>query len=437
MRQLQVWDGFRHIGVFIENDAGDIDFRYDSDAPSTPVSICLPRDGGWDSSAPANFLDNLLPDNPNIREAMRTRLRTASTDAFDLLDGVDATGGLTFTLSDERPRLDGPLLLATDEEIANEIVRIERTPSFWWDEDSHCRFSLGGAQGKFTLTSIDGQWFWPDAALPSTHIIKPRPKGLEHALEIEGLSMDMAAACGVPTPEHGMIEALGRVAYIVERFDRRVADGSIRRIRQEDFLQSLGRPVADKYEVGVDECLDLLERVDPTNELCYQWLERVSFNMSVGNSDAHAKNYSFILDESGISLAPAYDIVATRFWPIFDQELAMPLEEDCEFAEWTTPKHWERLALRHGLDSDRVVDAARRMAGKVLAHAPRILEAQPASLGERLERIWRKVNESMEPIVPAIEQTESPHAAVDTFSVDPSDPTGLSINDTGVSGPIL
>ena len=433
MRELQVWDGSRHVGVFIESDAGDIDFRYDSEAPAIPVSLCLPRDGGWSPSAPASFLDNLLPDNPNVRDAMRSRLHTASTDAFDLLDGVDATGGLTFTLSPERPRLDGPLLLATDEEIANEIGRIERAPSVWWDEDSHCRFSLGGAQGKFTLTSIDGQWFWPDAALPSTHIIKPRPKGLEHALGIETLSMDMASACGLPCPEHGMIQARDRVAYIIERFDRRVSGGSIQRVRQEDFLQSFGRPVADKYEVGVDECLNLLQRVDPTLELCYQWLERVAFNMSVGNSDAHAKNYSLVLDESGIRLAPVYDIVATRFWPMFDQELAMPLDEDCEFAEWTTPKHWERLARRHSMDPDRVVDTARRTAGKVLAYAPRVLAGQPSSVAERLERVWRKVNESMEPIITDGEPPVSSQTA-GSYGIDPADPMNIAMDGGPVSG---
>lgn len=90
---LHVWmDGRRHMGVFSRGDDGRVEFQYDSDA-AAPISVSLPLDGGWSAGAPAAFLDNLLPDEETARYAMMHRLGAASTDVFNLLDGVDSTGG--------------------------------------------------------------------------------------------------------------------------------------------------------------------------------------------------------------------------------------------------------------------------------------------------------------------------------------------------------
>nr|WP_269148378.1 HipA N-terminal domain-containing protein [Bifidobacterium pseudolongum] len=88
------------MGMFIRDDDDLVEFRYDSDA-GAPISVSLPLDGTWDEQAPEAFLDNLLPDEETARHAMLFRLGAASTDVFDLLDGVDSTGGLVFTRSDD------------------------------------------------------------------------------------------------------------------------------------------------------------------------------------------------------------------------------------------------------------------------------------------------------------------------------------------------
>lgn len=427
MRRLHAWQNGTHIGTFHEDDDGSIGFEYDrDDADGMPISLSLPRSGLWDEGTPRSFLDNLLPDNPNVREAMRTRLHTASADMFDLLDGVDATGGLTFTLSSAPPSAPPTLSLATDGEIAAEIRRISRTRNIWWDENGRCRFSLGGAQGKFTLTRIGGQWFWPDAALPSTHIVKPEPHDAEHAAAVEHATMAMARACGIPVPPEGVIDAEGERAFLVERFDRRASeDGRLLRIRQEDFPQAMGRPAADKYDVTADDCIRMLRRAGHGDGLVYEWLERLAFNTAIADSDAHAKNYSLLLDPStGIRLAPAYDLVATRYWVRFDQELAMPIRDDDEFAEWTTPESWRDLARRNLLDEDRVVDMARRTAGKVLSAAEgtiRELGIDPA-VGQRLLECWHKANEAIRPIPPAA-APEPPSGAPPTATPVPDPPS--------------
>lgn len=132
MRELHAWENGHHVGVFSEDDEERISFAYDANE-GLPISLSLPRTGGWRDQAPRNFLDNLLPDNPNVRQAMREHLNASSAGVFDLLDRVDATGGLVFSLSPEPPIPSPTLRLISDSQIANEIDRIERTRNYWWD----------------------------------------------------------------------------------------------------------------------------------------------------------------------------------------------------------------------------------------------------------------------------------------------------------------
>lgn len=246
-RRLHAWDGDRLVGTFTRDDDGNTSFEYE-DIGGMPISLSLPIDGDWERGAPAAFLDNLLPDNPNARTAMGLTRGFGTTDTFDLLADVDSVGGLVFTQEPEPPHGDVVLAEATVDQLADEADRIARTGNNWWDDDMHCRFSLAGAQGKFTLTRLGGAWYWPNALLPSTHIIKPTPRLLPDAAQVEAATMRLAALCGLDTPVRFTETMGGTTAYVVERFDRRVELGRIRRIRQEDLLQAMGLPSKDKYK---------------------------------------------------------------------------------------------------------------------------------------------------------------------------------------------
>jgi len=51
----------------------------------------------------------------------------------------------------------------------------------------------------------------------------------------------------------------------------------------------------------------------------------LSFNFLIGNTDAHAKNLSLLHSDSGVKLAPFYDLLSTEVYPesIIDHEMAM------------------------------------------------------------------------------------------------------------------
>lgn len=63
---------------------------------------------------------------------------------------------------------------------------------------------------------------------------------------------------------------------------------------------------------------------DPADGLCYSWIAQLALNVSVGNADAHAKNYSLMFSPDGIRLSPMYDVLTTTFWPWVSAELPMP-----------------------------------------------------------------------------------------------------------------
>ena len=402
--RLNVWMNGSHVGVFTSLKRG-VAFEYDWNAPR--ISFSLPKDGEWREDAPENFLENLLPESGAAKYAMMQAVGAKSQESFDLLENVDSAGALVFSRNDEMPTIASvPPAEATDDEIATRIAAVKRTPDSWFVRNKGARFSLAGAQGKFSLSRVGDEWVWPNGAVPSTHILKPA--GIYDADEVEHATMMLSKMIGIETPESDIQEFNGQQTYIVERFDRRLEEGRIVRLRQEDFLQALGLPTRDKYDPSADDCLDLLQRIDASGSLSYRWLERLAFNTSSANSDAHAKNYSLILDPaSGIRLSPQYDAVATRYWPEFNWELTMPLNEDHAFAEHTTPQDWEDLATRHGLDGSRVADMARRMAGKVLAGISESCEGLDARMADRLNACWTKANESIEPIMPGDEPANS------------------------------
>ena len=79
---------------------------------------------------------------------------------------------------------------------------------------------------------------------------------------------------------------------VVQRYDRVIEGGKIRRLHQEDFCQALGLSVSTKYEEeggpSVESCVALLREhsVAPLEDVdsILRW---VAFNAIAGNADGH------------------------------------------------------------------------------------------------------------------------------------------------------
>ena len=158
-----------------------------------PLSLSLPfKPGNLPHRGPhvRAWFENLLPDSKDIRERMARQYRAGSPDAFDLLSeaGRDCAGALQIlpmgmVSAGVAPLEAEPL---TDAQVAA-LLRATTTPQVMGmtGEDADLRISIAGAQEKTALLQMDGRWYLPRGATPTTHILK-LPLGL-----IGGMKLDV------------------------------------------------------------------------------------------------------------------------------------------------------------------------------------------------------------------------------------------------------
>jgi len=132
---------------------------------------------------------------------------------------------------------------------------------------------------------------------------------------VEHAYSSMARAAGIDMSPTELLEESGRAHFLTRRFDR-VGDDSL-------HLQSLCALVPLDFHLLETHSyasyflqLDALGLGEAARQEAFR---RVVFNVLAGNRDDHAKNFSFLMDQTGAwSLAPAYDLtfawVPGHFW---------------------------------------------------------------------------------------------------------------------------
>ena len=264
-----------------------------------------------------DFFSNLLPDGP-VLVAMATLAGVVPGDTFGLLSrfGSDCAGALVIVPGGTAPADPSdwgyePLALG---DIARAIDNLAVVP-FGADLDRGWSPFLAGYQGKVLLGRLpDGTWTRPLHGAPSTWILKP-DRDIKVA-ENEALCLRLAAACGIPVPDIELLTIGGVKVLAIARYDRAEADGVPSRLHQEDGGQAVGISPMLKYEddggpplVALAEVLRHFGAADALTDL----LARVTFNVAIGNADAHAKNFSILHHpvDPTVALAPAYDLIST------------------------------------------------------------------------------------------------------------------------------
>jgi len=286
---------------------------------SRVLSVSLPL-GSPTSSRDDRALDyfsNLLPDGP-VLSAMAQLVGVSAFDTFGLLTtfGSECAGAVVL-LPEGEISLDSSLWGRENVSTHDLMALIDALPTtpFGADLGRGWTPSLPGYQGKIVLGRLsDGQWTRPTNGAPSTWILKP---DREHRMaENEVTCLRLAANCGLTVPDVELLDLNGTKILAIRRYDRTEVDSRISRIHQEDGCQATGTPPMQKYEYAGGPSLKDLAivlrdhgDVDSMREL----LQRVAYNVAVGNADAHAKNFSFLHSPDGLSitLAPVYDVLST------------------------------------------------------------------------------------------------------------------------------
>lgn len=365
--RLEAWLEGRHAGFFEFSEARLATFSYAENAPATPISLSLPRGASATAKAASNFLENLLPDHDKTRERMAVAYGAASPRTYDLLlaAGGDIAGGLVLTAAGEDlSTANQALNPALDEDIATRIAAIKRDSDDWIPKNAQARFSLAGTQGKFALAQIEGDWYWSNAGVPSTHIAKPARTDLRNLEAAESSALALARHVGVPASPAEIATFIDQSTFITQRFDRVSLDGVVQRLHAEDLAQALGLGPSEKYKVSLGSIARLLKTVDTDGTLVRDFLRQVVFNILIGNADAHAKNYSVLLRPAFAIMSPLYDAVPIGLYPSFPQELAMKIA-GAEFPQAIQRSLWAKQAHAMGVDADEMLSIVSDIAEKI------------------------------------------------------------------------
>ena len=261
------------------------------------------------------FVEGLLPEG-NVRRHLATEANVPVTDTMGLLRrvGAECAGAIQFLPDGVEPG-DGHVRRLSADEVTRLVADL---PTYHLPDGTTPQASLAGIQDKVLLARLpDGSWGWPEAGASSTHIIKPEPVGgaLPYLVQTEDWALRVARHAQVSAAESVVAAFDDRDAIIVTRYDR---TRSGERLHQEDFCQALGLDPQAKYESTAEFArygsrLRRLARAaaarsrDP-DSFRIALLEAITFNVVIGNGDAHSKNYSVLIDRAGsVSLAPLYD----------------------------------------------------------------------------------------------------------------------------------
>ena len=193
------------------------------------------------------------------------------------------------------------------------------------------QITIPGVQPKLSLhLAQDGHLRNPQrftiVGLWGGYILKPPSEIYPQLPEIEDLTMHLAEAVRIDTVPHCLIRMQSRnLAYLTRRIDR----SKNGKVHMEDMCQITERLTEEKYNGSYEQIAKAIRRhsINPGLDVI-NFFEMVLFCFLTGNADMHLKNFSLIdiPEKGGISLVPAYDMVATALvTPEDKEELALTL----------------------------------------------------------------------------------------------------------------
>ncbi len=323
-------------------------------AVGRPLSLSLPfNPHNEPTKGPAveHYFDNLLPDSNDIRKRVAARFKTGSVDAFDLLRAIgrDCVGAVQLLDEKEAPTaVDRVEAVSVDDEsIERHLLSVVNPDKLGGagDPDDDFRISLAGAQEKDAYLWWNGAWHKPRGTTPTTHIFK-LPLGLigghqadfSTSVDNEWLCLKLLQAYGLPTADATIASFGKQRVLVVERFDRRLSNGRILRLPQEDFCQATATSPLVKYEneggPGLSKLFSILQQSSTADADMRTLMASQVLFWLLRAPDGHAKNFSIHLLAGGsFQLTKLYDVMSAypilgsgpNQWSPHNMKMAMAL----------------------------------------------------------------------------------------------------------------
>jgi serine/threonine-protein kinase HipA len=297
------------------------------------LSNALPtRTEPYSSGATQAFVEGLLPEGMR-RQKLARELGLDPDDGYALIAeiGRDCAGAVTFLSKGEEPQrreADEVAWLGDDE--LEELVAAPPSRLFDHRTKQRMRSTLGGVRHKLSLVRCgrDRRWGWPEATVPSTHVVKPETGEYPEFVANEMFCTTVVRRVGLPVAKTAVETIAGRTCLVAERFDRHGMGLGARRLHQESFCQALGfsPDSRDAEGPGFAESCGLLKAVAEEGDAT-RLFAAAFCNYMLGNGDAHGKNFALLFHDRGACLAPLYDIASTA---VYDEPLhtGMVIAED-------------------------------------------------------------------------------------------------------------
>ncbi len=375
-------DGVR-AGRLTQAPGGAVTFSYDDEYTTrrspTPLSLSMPLNRSRHTNRVVTaWLEGLLPDNLAVREEWGRRFEVSARSAFSLLRhvGRDAAGAVQVLPVDVDPPdaalRTGEVRRLSEAEVTEMLVALTMRDNGWEVGEGAGRWSLAGAQNKVALHRLDdGTWAVPLDSTPTTHILKPTRADTRFAgLHVnEFVCLRAAGLLGLRVAAVDLVDFGGAKTLVVTRYDRgRTRGGAWLRLHQEDLLQAMSYRPEKKYQAdggpSVKNVAMLFSTLAlPDRELVRSaFFDALAYNVLVGGTDAHAKNYSVLLRGPRVALAPLYDVAS---YAPYLKEGESPRSSMKVGKNWqvrdVTAQDWAQVGAALGLDPDEALERVERL----------------------------------------------------------------------------
>jgi serine/threonine-protein kinase HipA len=401
--ELTALVGDQCMGHLIYDPKKDLlSFRYEStwmeSSKSIPLSLSMPiTKPEHPDSVVRPFLTGLLPDNDEILERWGKRYQVSARNPFRLLNhvGEECAGAVQFV----RPERASSWLAGAppqgvtwldDQELAERITDLCQNHAATRRLGDQGQFSLAGAQPKIGLfrDPSANRWGIPKGETPTTHILKPNAGTFAHYDQNEHFCLRLTTHLGLPTATSWIEEIGGIPVIVVERYDRTLKEGKTIRVHQEDTCQALSIMPGTKYQKdGGPSAADIFSLIRnyssrPRDDE-QRFLDALIFNWLILGTDAHAKNYSFLLAAGlQVRLAPLYDLSSVLPYPREIQfqkaKLAMKIGGEYKLAK-VGPHQWEKAAKEWKLKHKDVVTRIVTLASALPPAAEKVASEMPTT----------------------------------------------------------
>jgi serine/threonine-protein kinase HipA len=414
LNQLFIWVDGEKIAT-LSHYEGSFELSYEAiwiASGGYPISPHLPLGEISRDATVKNFFSNLLPEG-ELLDGLSKKHQVSKFDVFGLLKkvGSDCAGALIIA-DTEQIAADDPqgYEFISDEELNQQIMesRHANVPLTFWGKKP--RMSLAGVQNKLGVyVDSSERLMLPLQSQPTSHILKIGNPNYASMEANEYFCMQLAQEIGLSVPDT-RFRKLPEPVLLVHRYDREWVEGQlgvIKRRHQIDACQALNLPPNLKYQepdyeyapsgATLADIIGLAKLCDTPSAAQVTIINWILFNYLIGNTDAHAKNLSFLINRAenparmlgrtaSINAAPFYDMVSGSAYGLNDFAQRIGNEGDLRLV---SARDWREFAKQVGVAPKLVKKLGemlvKKMAGKLDQVVGRVLTETSDEIVRRID----------------------------------------------------